>query len=83
MADLKAETIKEIKKILANEVAPMLAMHGGAVEFVDLDEKSGVVSVRLKGMCKGCALAELTLKGVIEAALTAKVHGVKSVENVE
>lgn len=83
MADLHAETIKEIKKILANEVAPMLAMHGGAVEFVDFDEKSGVVSVRLKGMCKGCSLAELTLKGGIEAVLCAKVHGVKSVESVE
>lgn len=83
MANLKQETIKEIKKILANEVAPMLAMHGGAVEFVDFDEKSGVVSVRLKGMCRGCSLAELTLKGGIEAVLTAKVHGVKAVESVE
>jgi Fe-S cluster biogenesis protein NfuA len=83
MSTLKEQTVKEIKKILVNEVAPMLAMHGGAVEFVDFDAKSGVVSVRLKGMCKGCSLAELTLKGGIEAILVAKVHGIKSVENVE
>ena len=81
MSDIKNQTIKEIKKILVNEVAPMLAMHGGAVEFVDF--KNGVVLVRLKGMCKGCSLAELTLKGGIEAVLTAKVHGVQTVENVE
>lgn len=45
---------------LLNEVSPTLGLHGGAVEFVSFT--SGVVSVRFKGACVGCAAADLTLE---------------------
>lgn len=71
---------EEIKKIIENEVRPMLAFHGGSIDFVEF--KDGVVTVRLTGACHGCGLAELTLKEGVENMLKEKIHGVKSVKNV-
>ncbi|MBI5045833.1 MAG: NifU family protein [Candidatus Niyogibacteria bacterium] len=74
-------TVKDkIKKILEKEIAPMLAMHGGRVKFVDFRE--GVVEVTLQGACSGCALSQLTLKEGIERILKLKISSVKRVDNV-
>lgn len=72
---------QKIKKILENEVAPMLAMHGGKVKFIGF--KDGTVKIQLKGACSGCALSELTLKEGVEKILKEKIRGIKRVENVE
>lgn len=77
----KITTKEKIKKILEKEIAPMLAMHGGRVSFVDF--KGGVVEVALQGSCHGCMLSQLTLKEGIERTLKAKIPSVKKVENVE
>lgn len=74
-------TVKDkIKKILEKEIAPMLAMHGGRVKFVDFRE--GVVEVVLQGACRGCALSQLTLKEGIERILKAKISSVKKVNDI-
>ena len=69
-----------IKKILETEIAPMLAMHGGKAEFVGF--KDGLVKIRLKGACRGCALSELTLKEGVGKILKEKIREIKRVENV-
>ncbi|MBI2628020.1 MAG: NifU family protein [Candidatus Niyogibacteria bacterium] len=79
--DKLGRTSNGIKKILETEIAPMLAMHGGRVEFVSFEE--GTVKIRLKGACHGCALSELTLKEGVERILKEKIRKIKSVENVE
>jgi hypothetical protein len=40
-----------------------------AVQFVDFDEDSGIVSLRLRGACSGCPSSSATLKGGIENML--------------
>lgn len=60
-------------------VRPALARHQGNIEFVDFNEASGVLSVRLLGTCKGCPMADLTLKAGIEAFVCDELPEVKQV----
>ncbi|OGF31591.1 hypothetical protein A2533_00080 [Candidatus Falkowbacteria bacterium RIFOXYD2_FULL_35_9] len=73
---------EKVEKIL-EEVRPMLQMDGGDVEFVDLDEKSGIVKVKLTGHCAHCPMSELTLKSGIEARLLEKIPEIKQVVSVQ
>jgi len=69
---------KEIEKIL-NELRPSLQADGGDVELVDVDEKNGMVKVKLTGACHHCPMAAMTLEQGIARVLKAKVKGVKEV----
>lgn len=69
---------KEVEKILS-EIRPALQADGGDVELVDVDEKTGVVKVKLVGACHHCPMAAMTLEQGIARALKAKVKGVKEV----
>lgn len=75
--------MKERIEELLEVVRPRLAMHGGNVEFVDFDQDSGVVKVRMQGACKGCPMALLTLKAGIEAFLQEHIPEVSEVIAVE
>ena len=70
-----------IEKVLTEEVRPMLSMHGGGVELVDVSE-DGIVKVRLTGGCCGCPSAQTTITQLIETAVKAKVPQVKKIEAV-
>ena len=72
---------KKVEKILIEEVAPMLGSHGGGVELVDVSD-DGVVKVRLTGGCAGCPMSQMTLVGVVEQAIKAKLPEIKKVESV-
>ncbi len=63
-----------------DKVRPMLQADGGDVELVDVDQESGVVTVRLTGACKGCPMSQMTLKAGIERYLKSEVEGVTAVE---
>ena len=78
---MKDIIIAEIEKVLEEDVRPMVGRHLGNVEFVNYDD--GVVSLRLLGTCKGCGLAELTLKEGIEYMLKSRVNGIDRVVSVE
>lgn len=69
---------EEVKKVLKNDVKPVLKSHGGSVKLVSVSE-DGVVKVKLTGACAGCPMAQMTLMGVVEKALKNKVSGVKKV----
>ncbi len=69
---------KEVEKII-NKVRPSLQMDGGDVELVEVDEKKGIVKVRLQGSCAHCPMSQMTLKMGIEAELKKNVKGVKEV----
>jgi len=45
--------LREKVEAVLDRVRPALRADGGDVELVDVDEKSGVVKVRLKGACGG------------------------------
>lgn len=60
------------------EIRPLLAQHLGDIEFVKLE--NDIVYVKMLGMCDGCPLSVLTLKGGIEELLKMRVPGVAGVE---
>ncbi len=74
--------LKEQVEEVLKKVRPNLQMHGGDVELVDVSEE-GVVSVRLQGACKGCPMAQQTLKLGIEAMLKEELSEVQAVEAVD
>ena len=70
---------EQVEKVIAR-IRPMLQADGGNIELVDVVD--GVVSVRLKGACAGCACAQMTLKMGVERALKEEIPEVKSVVSV-
>ena len=49
---------------------PLLGLHEGGVELLDVDE-SGVVRLRLRGTCHGCSSSQATVTDAIERAVAA------------
>lgn len=74
---IKEKINKELDKI-----RPQLQMDGGDVEFVDFDEKKGLLMVSLVGMCATCPMSQITLKQGIEQTIVAAIPEVKEVINV-
>lgn len=70
---------EEIEKVLEEEVRPMLALHGGNIELIEITDK-GIVKVKLTGGCAGCPVAQMTLVGVVESAIKSRVPHVNKVE---
>lgn len=61
-------------------VRPALQGHGGDVSLVRLDE--GTAFVRLQGACNGCSMSSVTLRNLVEQALTENVPSITGVEVV-
>jgi len=74
--DLKAR----VARVVAEEVAPLLAMDGAAIEVIDVD--GGIVQVRLNGACSGCPGSVYAVLTGIEEELRKRVPGVKYLEAV-
>jgi len=62
------------------KIRPSLQADGGDVELVEY--KNGIVKVRLRGVCCGCPMSEMTLKMGIEKELKKAIPEIKSVESV-
>ncbi len=56
-----------IGDLLARQINPAVASHGGFVELIDV--KKNNVYLRLGGGCQGCGAADVTLKQGIEKAI--------------
>lgn len=65
------EKIKEVEKVLNEEIKPRLNIDGGSIELVDI--QGNIISVRLLGMCGGCVNAQNTLKTFVEKVLKEKL----------
>lgn len=77
---LDANLDRRVREELERNVNPTVAAHGGAIELADV--VGGVARVRMTGGCQGCSAARLTLKGVVERMLRARVPGIGAVEDV-
>ena len=64
-------------------IRPALQSDGGDIELVDVDEGTGVVTVRFLGGCAGCMMRQMTLKSGVEKVLMEVVPEVTSVEAAE
>jgi len=71
-----------IEKVLNESVRPKLAADGGDVELIDVDEKKGIVKIRLVGSCASCPMSGLTFLSLVEATIKQRVPGVKVVEPI-
>ena len=69
----------EVINLIEKEIRPALQMDQGDVEVVDVDENKGLVTVKLKGHCAGCPMAQMTVTNFIEKRLKDKVKGIKNV----
>jgi Fe-S cluster biogenesis protein NfuA len=63
------------------EVQAYARTHGGEIELVSVTD-SGEVSVKFRGACKGCPVADITFRHGIELQLKALVPGVTKVVRV-
>lgn len=69
-----------VEAILADQINPSVAAHGGRVELVSFVE--GVASIRFEGRCVGCTMAEVTLRQGIEVILRRQASGVVALLDV-
>ena len=58
---------------------PQLGAHGGDVHLVSVDEKSGVVRLRLDGTCNGCPASSATLELAVASAIRAEAPEVREI----
>lgn len=74
--------MKEQVKQVIDEIRPILQGDGGDIELIGVDEKTGIVTVGLRGHCGSCPHAQMTLQAVVEKRLKDLVPGVTAVERV-
>jgi Fe/S biogenesis protein NfuA len=79
--DENAPLPDRINYILASEINPGLAAHGGEVSLVDVVEES-VAVLRFGGGCQGCSAVSLTLKQGVESTLKEQVPEITAVRDV-
>ncbi len=72
---------EEVKKVI-EEIRPSLQADGGDVELINVDEKKGIVELKLKGACVGCPMSQMTLQEGIGRVLKSKIKGIKEIKAI-
>jgi Fe/S biogenesis protein NfuA len=70
-----------IKYVLAAEISPGLASHGGFVDLVEITPDKDVI-LNFGGGCQGCSSVKATLEQGVEAQLRSRFPEIKSVRDV-
>ena len=71
----------EIDAIVATEVNPALAAHGGFVTFAGHDE-AGTAYLTMGGGCHGCSMSKVTMLEGVQTTLVEKVEGIQRVRDM-
>jgi Fe/S biogenesis protein NfuA len=79
-ADLTGPVPQRVMQVLADQINPAIAAHGGSAELVAVEEDTAYV--RLGGGCVGCGMASVTLGQGIEVAIVEAVPEVRQVVDV-
>ena len=61
------QKIQLIEQTINEQIRPALRADGGNIELIDVDANKVIVALR--GMCAQCALANITMKDLVEAKL--------------
>jgi Fe/S biogenesis protein NfuA len=72
---------ERVNYVLASEINPNLAAHGGDVSLVEIVDES-VAVLRFGGGCQGCSAVSLTLKQGVEKTLKERVPEISAVRDV-
>ena len=75
------ELSAEIETIVATEVNPALAAHGGFVTYVGHDEE-GTVYMTMGGGCHGCSMSKMTMLEGVQTMLTEQLPAVQRVKDL-
>ena len=65
-------TEENVMKVL-EDLIPYIEADGGWLEFVEIEEETNFVKVRLGGACSTCAMSSQTLKMGIEKKLMMEI----------
>ena len=65
-------TEENVMKVL-EDLIPYIEADGGWLEFVEIEEETNFVKVRLGGACETCAMSVMTLKQGIEKKLMMEI----------
>ena len=74
--------MKERVEKALDKIRPALENDGGNVELVDVDEKKGIVKVKLVGACGSCPMSQLTLRMGVERVLKEEIPEIVEVQSV-
>lgn len=78
--ELTGSPEEKLRSLLAAEINPSLAMHGG---FADVDRVEGDIAyITMGGGCQGCGLAALTLTEGIKATIEKRIPEITEVVDV-
>jgi len=75
------QKIQLIQQTINEQIRPTLRADGGNIELIDVDGNKVIVALR--GMCAQCALANITMKDLVEAKLREFVSDELYVEEVK
>ncbi len=78
---MREEMLEKVKGVIEEEIRPLLAMEGGGIELVSVENST--VKVKLRGACAGCPMSQFTLVNFVEATLKAKIPEIKEVIAVD
>ena len=78
--DLTGPLAERVQQVIAEQVNPAIASHGGGAELVSVDEDTAYL--RLFGGCQGCGMAQVTLHQGIERILVEAIPELVSVVDV-
>jgi Fe/S biogenesis protein NfuA len=79
-ADLSGDVAQRVIQVLAEQINPAIASHGGQAELVAVE--ASIVYLRLSGGCQGCGMASVTLSQGIEVAILDSVPEITEVIDV-
>jgi Fe/S biogenesis protein NfuA len=71
----------EIEALVASEVNPALAAHGGFVTYVGHDGE-GTAFLTMGGGCHGCSMSRLTMLDGVQTMLVDAIEGVEQVKDM-
>jgi len=75
------ELSAEIEALIATEVNPALAAHGGFVTFVGHDGE-GTAYLTMGGGCHGCSMSKMTMLDGVQTMLVEAIDGVQAVRDL-
>ena len=71
------ELSKAVADIIASEVNPVVASHGGHVDLIGVDDGKAIIA--FGGGCQGCGMVDVTLKQGVEVMIKDSVPGISEV----
>ena len=71
----------EVAAMIASEVNPALASHGGFVTFVGHD-KEGTAYLTMGGGCHGCSMSKMTMLDGVQTMIVEKIPAIQHVRDL-